>query len=94
MALNDTLYNTTGIIGQILNSGTQTITGQLILTLVLILIILMAVCMMFQIPLEIISIILLPFCIAVVAYEGTFMVPITLILIYVSAIIAKNWLFK
>jgi len=86
--------NTTDVIGVILASGTETLTGSMVATLLLILIFLMVVAMMFQIPLEFLSVIILPFCIAIGSYYSNFILPITIIILYISFIIAKNWLFK
>jgi len=86
--------NATESIGKILNAGTLSITGSLMATLLFILIVLIVLCMMFSIPLEFISIIILPFCIAVGSYYSEFLAPIIVIIIYISTLIAKNWLFR
>lgn len=86
--------NTTDIIGSILDSGTQNATGNMVATLLFILLFLVVICLMFSIPLEFISIILLPLCLAMASYYSDFFKPLIVILIYVSMIIAKNWLFK
>lgn len=88
------LLNTTGIIGQVMVAGTTTLTGSLEATLLLVLIILFTISLMFRIPLEYFAVILLPFCLAIATETGEFMVPITIIIIYVSTIVAKNWIFK
>lgn len=86
--------NTTDIIGVIIGAGTENATGSLMATLLFILLILVVICLMFQIPLEFIAIILLPICLATGSYYSDFFKPLIVILIYVSMIIAKNWLFK
>lgn len=86
--------NETGVIGQIMEAGTQNLTGSMTATLLFILLFLMVVALSFGIPLEFLAVIILPFCLSVGAYYGTFMVPIIVMLIYISSIIAKNWLFK
>lgn len=86
--------NTTETIGQIISNGTVNLTGTISATLFFILIILVVLCMMFGIPLEFLSIIILPFVIAVGAFYNTFMIPLIVILLYVAMIVAKNWLFR
>jgi hypothetical protein len=86
--------NTTDIIGQILDRGTQNATGNMVATLLFILLFLVVICLMFSIPLEFASIILLPLCLACASYYSDFFKPLIVILIYICMIIAKNWLFK
>ena len=86
--------NITGSIGQIIEHGTQNVTGSLFITLFLVLIVLIVIAMMFTIPLEFISILILPFCISTAAYYGNFVAPVAIIIIYVATIITKNWIFK
>lgn len=86
--------NITGAIGVILLRGTETVTGSIVATLFLILLFLMAVCMMFSIPLEFMAVILLPYCFAVGAHYSDFMIPIILIITYVSALMAHHWILK
>ena len=86
--------NASETIGMILSSGTIGITGNIVATLFLILIVLMALAMIFSIPLEFMAVLILPFCISVAAFYGNFMVPVVLILIFLSMIIAKTWIFK
>lgn len=86
--------NQTDIIGRILDSGTQNATGSMVATLLFILLFLVVVCMMFGIPLEFASIIILPLCLAMGSYYSKIFAPLIVILIYVAMIIAKNWLIK
>lgn len=86
--------NETGLIGQILASGTITLTGSMVLSLLVIFLILLVIAMMLQIQLEYLSVIILPFCLALGSYYSTFVVPVIIIIIYLSAIVAKNWLFR
>lgn len=86
--------NQTGIIGTILDAGTQNATGSMVATLLFILFFLVVIAFMFGIPLEFISIIILPLCLSMGAYYSDFFRPLIVILIYVSMILAKNWLFK
>jgi len=86
--------NTTDIIGVIIGEGTKNATGNLMATLLFIFLFLIVVCIMFGIPLEFIAVILLPICLASASYYSDFFKPLIVIIIYVSMIIAKNWLFK
>lgn len=86
--------NETGIIGTILDAGTQNATGSMMATLLLILLILLVVCFMFGIPLEFASILLLPICITMGSYYSDMFRPIIVILIYIALILCKNWIFK
>lgn len=86
--------NWTETIGIILKAGTQTVTGDIISTLFLVLIFLFAICIMFSIALEWIAIIILPLCLAMASEYNNFIGPVTVIIIYISMIITKNWIFK
>lgn len=86
--------NMSGTIGLILAAGTQNLTGDLVATLFLILLFLIVIAFMFQIPLEFLSVLILPFCLSVGAFYSNFMIPIIVILLYVASLIAKNWLFR
>lgn len=86
--------NESQTIGQILIAGTQNLTGNIVVTLLVIMIFLLCLCVLFGIELEFSAIIFLPICITLGAYYSSFMGMIIVILIYVSTIIAKNWLFR
>lgn len=86
--------NQTGVIGTIMESGTNSLTGSMVATLFFILMFLITIALVFGIPLEFMAIIILPFCLAVGSYYSNFYIPIILIIIFVASIIAKNWLFK
>ena len=86
--------NLTGEVAQILARGTTTLTGNLVATLMIILIFLFVLCIMFTIPIEFAGVIILPFCIAVGAYYAEFLGPLITIIVFLSTIIAKNWIFR
>ena len=86
--------NVTGEIGTILSRGTTTLTGNLTATLLLILIILFVLGIMFTIPIEFAGVILLPFCISVAAFYSEFLGPVVTIIVFLSTILAKNWIFR
>ena len=86
--------NNTETIGVIINTGSSTLTGSIMASIFLLLIFLIVVSLMFGIPLEFLAIIVLPFCLSVGAYYSDFMIPIIVIIVYLSMLIAKNWLFR
>lgn len=86
--------NETGIIGSVINAGSQNLTGSVVASLLLILIFLLVMAMMFGIPLEYTAILVLPLCLGMGAYYSDFMIPIVVILIFIASLITKNWLFK
>ena len=87
--------NVTGTIGTIMSSGTTTITGTMVATLFFVLIFLIVMALMFGIPLELLAVVILPFCIVVGAYYPQVILVIIIILaIYFGLIIAKNFIFK
>ena len=85
--------NQTETIGQIIGLGATNVTGDILSVMFFILLFLLAIGFMFGIPLEFMSVLILPFCLAVGAFYN-FYVPIIFILIYVSVLIAKNWIFR
>jgi hypothetical protein len=87
------LINVSNSIGAIVTSGTG-LTGSLEATLIMIFVLLVAMCMMFGIPLEFASVILLPFLIAVGAYHGSFYLIISFIILWLGFITVKNWIFR
>lgn len=86
--------NATESIGLILIAGSTNLTGNIVATLLLILAVLFAIAMMFQIPLEFTAVIFLPLCLAMGSYYSNMLGPLIVILIFLSTLVAKNWLFK
>jgi len=86
--------NETGIIGIVLASGAQTVTGDIVSALMLVFIMLIAICLMFNIPLEFTVVILLPLALSMASYYSNFMSLLIVMLIYLATLLAKNWLFK
>jgi hypothetical protein len=87
-----TLYNASGIIGQILDAGTANLTGNITVTLYIVLIFLLCIAILFSIPLEIAAILLFPFILAVAAYNGSFIIIIVFLIFVLAAILARNFL--
>jgi len=88
------IVNPQDVVGYIVDHLTQNVTGDLFLSLLSIIIVLMVVCLAFQIPLEWSSLAVLPVLIGAVAYYSSFLPVLAVFLVYVSVIIAKNWLFN
>lgn len=86
--------NTTGIVAGILEAGTTSLTGSMVVTLLFIFLVMLLIGLMFAIPLEYLSILVLPFALSIGAFYSNFLVPILIIIIYVSTLIAKNWIFR
>lgn len=86
--------NATETIGVIMAAGTTGITGSVIATLFMILFILMVIALMFGVPIEFLLVLILPFCLVCAAYYSNFMLPVVIIILFVSMLIAKNWLFR
>lgn len=86
--------NVTESIGQIITNGTTIVTGSIVATLFIILIILIVLAFMFQIPLEFLGMFILPFCLVLASFYGVFLLAVIIFIIFVSLIIAKNWIFK
>jgi hypothetical protein len=86
--------NSSGTIASVLIAGTENLTGDIVSTLLMVFLFLLAVCFMFGIPLEFTAVIMLPMLIATAAYYSTFMGPLIVFLIYLATLLAKNWLIK
>jgi hypothetical protein len=88
------LLNCTDVIGSIIVAGATNLTGDLFLMLMAILIVMVALCLAFGMPLELVMIGILPICLAFGSFYGQFLAPIGVILIYFSFLIATKWIFK
>ena len=86
--------NETSAIGQILGNGTQNVTGNMFLTMLIIVIIIMALFFMFGVQLEYSSVLILPLLLAVVAHYSQFIAALGAILIYIAIIFTKNFFIK
>lgn len=86
--------NASGTIANVLIAGTENLTGDIVSTLLMVFLFLMVICLMFGIPLEFTTVIMLPLLIATAAFYSTFMGPLIVFLIYMATLLAKNWLFK
>jgi len=86
--------NETGIIGTILQTGTESITGSIFISLLIIMIILFSLCIFFNIRLEFSIIIFLPLLISYASYYSEFVPILGAGLIYLTIILSKNFFFK
>jgi lipopolysaccharide export LptBFGC system permease protein LptF len=88
------LYNQSGSFGMILDAFTYNITGDLFLTLLCIVLIIIAFCLMFRIPIEYSIIIILPLLLVCMAFTSQFLAIGGVALIYIAVLLAKNFLIK
>lgn len=92
--MTEVFINQSGSFGIILDSISYNITGDLFLTLLLITLLLLALCLMFRIPLEYSAIILLPLFIVSMAFTSQFLTIGGLTLLYIGVLVAKNFIVK
>jgi hypothetical protein len=88
------LINFSQPIGQVVAEGSKTLTGSVSATLILILFFLIIICMAFGIALEYLSVLVIPYCIAVAAYYNDLLLPLMVIIIFLAMIITKNFIFR
>jgi len=86
--------NATETIGVILSNGTLNTTGSVFITLMIILLIIMAIALMFQIQLEYTAILIVPLVISYMAYYSEWLITGMILLIYLSILVTKNFIFK
>lgn len=91
----DIFINQTGIIGNITGEITQSLTGDLYLTLLLALIFIVVMGLIFRLPFDLLSILIIPVILVLWAYQGgSFLLIGGLFFIYLAFIVAKNWFIK
>lgn len=86
--------NESGVIASVLIAGANNVTGDIVSLLLLVYLILVVICFMFGIPLEFTAIIILPLTIAMASYYSNFLSLLIVLGIYITSLIAKNWLIK
>ena len=86
--------NSTGTMGLILIAGTESLTGSIFLTLLLILLILFCFAIAFNIPLEFTLIIFLPLVFGYMSFYSEFVATGSILLIVLAVMVTKNFLFK
>lgn len=86
--------NSSSTIGQIIATGTSSTTGSLFVTLLMIIILIMAMAILFGINIEYTAILIIPLLLSYMSYYAEFYAVGSVILIYISIILTKIWLFK
>lgn len=81
-------------IGIIIGSASQTTFGSMFATLMFLVVLLFAICLMFGIRLEYSAIILLPLIITLGSYYSEFIAMLVVLIIYISLILTKNFIFR
>ncbi len=89
-----TFMNITGTIGIILGRATETTTGDIFITLLIVMVLFIAFAAMFRIKTEWTMIIILPYALACGSYYSEWVGVIGAILIYLAFLITKNFIFK
>jgi len=85
--------NQTGFMGIVFESFTTHVTGNVFITLLAVFVLLIALFMMFRVPLESILVLVLPMVIVFMAYgTGGFLAVGGVIIIMLGVILAKNWI--
>lgn len=88
------IINMSNTLGLVIGTGSQDVTGSLVLTLLLIMILLFAICLMFKMPIEVSGVIMLPLMLVSSSYYNNLLAPLIAFLLYFAVIIAKYWLFR
>jgi hypothetical protein len=88
------LFNTTGTIGVILQSGAENVAGSMVGVLYMILFLLIVACIVFGIPLLWIAVIVIPFCLSAASYYSDFIMPLALVLIYLAGALTQHFWIK
>lgn len=86
--------NETETIGIIISNASTTMTGSIIITMMVILLVLVALCVMFGIEIEYASIILLPLLLSWSVFKSEFIPPLFVLIVYIALVMTKNFLFK
>jgi len=87
-------FNETQLIGTILMQTTETTTGSMFISLMIIMCLLFALAFALNIKLEFTVILFFPLLIAYSSYYSEFVAVLGCALIYLALILSKNWLFK
>jgi hypothetical protein len=88
------MLNETGVIGLILNRATESITGSMEMTILLVFLFILVISIMFSIPIEYLIFLVIPFCMVCIIYYSIFWLPLLIMFIYVATIITKNWIWR
>jgi len=88
------MVNCNGTIGKVLVAATEQITGNIFITLLFVLAIIIAIAIMFGIKLEYTSIIILPLLFGYMAATKEFIGFTFMILIYLALLLTKHFILK
>lgn len=88
------LFNESNIIGELIIYMNQNVTGSLFLTLLFMVLVLLAICALFKIPMEFTALFILPLLLAIMTDVGEFLAVGGVCLIYLGILLAKNLWFK
>lgn len=86
--------NMSNSIGILIGTATETTTGSIILTLGIVLLVVMAIALMFGIPLEFTMILCLPLMFSYMAFYGNYVAIGSVMLIYLALVFTKRFIFK
>ena len=86
--------NISQTVGSVIMAGTEQTFGSIVLSLGVILLILLALAVLFHIPLEFTAIIFIPLLLSYMAYYGQFLAIGTVFFIYIALIFTRKFLFK
>lgn len=94
-SLCDGFMNCTQSIGLIVQQASLNVSGSLFLTLGMVLILLIAACILFRIPLEFTAVIIIPLVLVYMAYDPThFIIVGVALFFYLALIFTKNFIFR
>jgi len=88
------LFNESNVIGELIVYMNVNVTGSLFLTLLFLVIMLLAVCALFRIPMEFSALFILPLLLAIMTDVGEFLAVGGIFLMYLGVLLAKNLWFK
>lgn len=83
--------NTSNEIGTIIEYLTYNVTGDLFISLVCFMLVVMGLALAFRIPIEWTAVLIFPFLLAMVAMTGQFLPILGCFILFMAVLIAKNW---
>lgn len=86
--------NATETLGKIFLHGSTNVTGNMFLSLLVIIILLIAIAIMFGIPLEFTAVIILPLLLAYMSYYGDFVTIGAVAILYLAFIFTRRFFIK
>jgi len=86
--------NCTETIGKVFATGTDTTTGSIFMTLLVLLFVILAIAVMFGIPIEYTAVLVLPLLLAYTAFVSDFASILVITLLYLGVIVAKNFIIR